>query len=224
MIIFLKDWSNQIIVATIIAIILEMILPEGNNKKYIKMIIGIYVLFTIINPIISKVTGNSLEISNIDYSKYFDDSVSVYSNTEEFELDNSKLIIKSYIDNIENDIKTKIRQKGYKATNCKIDIIEDDNSEKYGTITNITLQVERVEDENESTENSNSIRIESVEININSTQNEQEIDTKENTLQDKEIEIIKEYLSNEYSVEKKIININKWERRKNVKGKNQSVF
>lgn len=208
MINFLKDWSNQIIVATIIAIILEMILPESNNKKYIKMIIGIYVLFTIINPIISKVTGNSLVISKIDYSKYFDDSASVYSNTEQFELDNSKLIIKAYIDNIENDIKTKMQQKGYKATNCTINIIEDENSEKYGTITNITLQMKRIEEDNESIENFNSIQIENIEINVNNNQNKQELNTKENTIQDKEIKIIKEYLSNEYSIDKEFVNIN----------------
>ena len=35
MIDFLKTWSNQIIVAVIIATILEMIIPDGNNKKYI---------------------------------------------------------------------------------------------------------------------------------------------------------------------------------------------
>ena len=43
MIDFIKQWENQIIVAIIIATIFEMILPNSNNKKYIKMIIGIYV-------------------------------------------------------------------------------------------------------------------------------------------------------------------------------------
>ena len=206
MINFLKDWSNQIIIATIIAIILEMILPEGNNKKYIKMIIGIYVLFSIINPVISKVTGNGLEISDIDYSQYFDDTIEISSN--EFEENNSKLITQAYIDNIENDIKSKIGQKGYKVINCKINIIEDENSENYGKITNITLELNGIEEKSENTETSNNIQIENVEININNSKNEQGIDAKENTIQDKEIKIIKEYLSNEYSVDEKFININ----------------
>ena len=75
MITFLKTWSNQIIVAVIIETIIEMILPNGNNKKYIKMVIGIYVLFTIIQPIITKVTGNNIEISDFNYERYFDEDV-----------------------------------------------------------------------------------------------------------------------------------------------------
>ena len=207
MIEWLKTWANQIIVATIMAIILEMILPEGNNKKYIKMIIGIYVLFIIINPIISKVTGGNWGIGNFDYSQYFDDTIEIYSNLNEFEDNNSKLITKAYIDNIENDIKTKIQQKGYKVSGCKINIIEDENSEKYGTIINITLQLNRIEEK--SVEGSNNIHIENVEVNINSNKNSQEeIEEEKNEIKDKEIIALKEYLSTEYSIDRDFININ----------------
>ena len=209
MITFLKTWSNQIIVATIIAIILEMILPEGNNKKYIKMIIGIYVLFTIINPVITKLTGNSWEISNIDYSQYFDDTIEFSSNTEKFEENNSKLITQSYIDNIENDIKSKIEQKGYKVGTCKINIIEDEKTEKYGTVTNIFLQINKIEEKNESSEELNNIQIENVEINKNNNENKQdESEKKQTTIKEKDIISLKEYLSAEYSIDKKFININ----------------
>ena len=34
MIEWLKDWANQIIVAIVIAIIFELIIPNGKNKKY----------------------------------------------------------------------------------------------------------------------------------------------------------------------------------------------
>ena len=61
MITFLRTWANQIIVALIVATIFEMILPDGNNKKYIKMIIGLYVLFTITQPLVAKITGNDFQ-------------------------------------------------------------------------------------------------------------------------------------------------------------------
>ena len=48
-----------------IATILEMILPEGKNKKYIKKIIGIYILFAVLSPIISKITGKEIDIQAI---------------------------------------------------------------------------------------------------------------------------------------------------------------
>ena len=39
MIDFLSNWAEQLVVAVIIATIIEMILPNNNNKKYIKIVI-----------------------------------------------------------------------------------------------------------------------------------------------------------------------------------------
>ena len=33
---FINSWAQGIILAVIIATIIEIILPEGNNKKYVK--------------------------------------------------------------------------------------------------------------------------------------------------------------------------------------------
>lgn len=206
MIEWLKTWSNQIIVATIISIILEMLLPEGNNKKYIKMVIGIYVLFIIINPVITKITGNSLAIEDFDYNKYFDDSVSISLASEEFEETNSKLITQAYIESIENDIKSKIEQKGYKVSSCKINIIGDENPDKYGTLTNISIQLSTIIKENENIDASNNIQIENIEVNVNNSKEEKE--QEKIKIKDKDIEVLKEYLSNEYSLAKEFININ----------------
>lgn len=52
----ISSWAEQIIIAVIIATILEMILPKGNSKKYIKTVIGIYILYVIISPVITFAT------------------------------------------------------------------------------------------------------------------------------------------------------------------------
>ena len=57
----ISKWSQSIIIAIVIGSIITMILPEGKNKKYIKMIIGVYILFTILTPVLGK---------KIDLSKY----------------------------------------------------------------------------------------------------------------------------------------------------------
>ena len=48
---FFSSWAEQIIIAVVIGSIIEMVLPDNNNKKYVKMVIGIYVLFSIISPL-----------------------------------------------------------------------------------------------------------------------------------------------------------------------------
>ena len=62
---WLSSWASGVIVAIIAATILEMLLPDGNNKKYIKVIIGIYVLFTIISPVVSGLLDKEFDIEAI---------------------------------------------------------------------------------------------------------------------------------------------------------------
>ena len=47
MIEFLSNWIQGIAIAVIIASIFEMLLPNGNIKKYVKVILGIYIVFCI---------------------------------------------------------------------------------------------------------------------------------------------------------------------------------
>ena len=65
MISFMSSWAEQIVLAVIVATIIEMILPQNKNKKYIQMVIGIYVLFNIISPIIENKEEFSIEKYNI---------------------------------------------------------------------------------------------------------------------------------------------------------------
>lgn len=197
MINWLRSWSNQVIVSVIIATIIEMILPEGNNKKYIKMIIGIYVLFTIIQPVITKLTGNEINFNDFNYNKYFKNTVQTSSNTDKFEDTNSKLIKQTYIDSIKRDIKQKVELKGFKVLKCELDIIQDENLLK-----SIELNLEKIKkEENENSTN----KIQVNEVNISKKVISE---NKKETISDKDKEKLKEYLSEEYRIEIDNIKIN----------------
>lgn len=197
MINFLKQWSNQIIVAVIVSTIIEMILPEGNNKKYIKMIIGIYILFTILHPVIGKFTqNNKLEF---DYSKYFPTSAEITTSSS-FEDENSKLIQQTYIDSIKKDINTKILAKGYKVISCKVDMLQ--SGDDYGTINSLSLELTKKQEKVEN--KTNNIQINQIQINENKSSNKED---RKKVNENEKKEII-EYLSNEYSIKKDKIFIN----------------
>ena len=66
MIEFFSTWAEQIVLAVIIATIIEMLLPNNKNKKYVQMIIGIYILFNIISPIIKNKEVFSFDEYNIE--------------------------------------------------------------------------------------------------------------------------------------------------------------
>lgn len=193
MIEWIKSWSNGIIVAIIIAVIFELIIPNGNNKKYIKMVISLYVLFVILDPIISKFTSlNGIEINTKEYEKYFDSTNTLETSTT---LDSEKLINNTAEKRVKENISNKLKELGYKVESISINI----NNES-GQINRIVLSVRRNDngtDDSEHLELNNSIvKIDNVnEVNISSKDN-----TKKSNLRKSDIQKIKRLICKDYEV------------------------
>ena len=165
---WLKSWVNQVIVAIIIAVIFELILPNGKNKKYIKMIINLYVLFVLVNPIVSKfITLSDNQFSGATLKKYFtpENAIEVNSN-----LNSKEIIQNTFEKTIKDDIKNKLALKGYKTTSLSIYIYNNDENNMQ--IKSIDIEVQKDDKENKSSSNS----INEIEkINIGKKEEKQEI-------------------------------------------------
>lgn len=138
MISFLSSWAEQVILAVIIATILELILPNSKNKKYVQMVIGVYVLFNIISPIIKN--KEKLVFSEIDLDKYITTSTKVEQSSMDAKLE------KIYLDELENNIKSKFKNAGIEIIKCTIDA-ELDTTKKNAGIHSIDVKVKNVDDE-----------------------------------------------------------------------------
>ena len=138
MINFLSSWAEQVILAVIIATILELILPNSKNKKYVQMVIGVYVLFNIISPIIKN--KEKLVFSEIDLDKYITTSTKVEQSSMDARLE------KIYLDELENNIKSKFKNVGIEIIKCTIDA-ELDTTKKNAGIHSIDVKVKNVDDE-----------------------------------------------------------------------------
>lgn len=95
MIKFFRNWCEQLILSSFIIAILEMIVPEGSIKKYIRVVTGVYMIFVILNPILLNLNKVDLEqeISNIL-------EVSGTEFSEEKELEESYEILNTISDNL----------------------------------------------------------------------------------------------------------------------------
>lgn len=138
MINFLSSWAEQVVLAVIIATILELILPNSKNKKYVQMVIGVYVLFNIISPIIKN--KEKLVFSEIDLDKYITTSTKVEQSSMDARLE------KIYLDELENNIKSKFKNTGIEIIKCTIDA-ELDTTKKNAGIHSIDVKVKNVDDE-----------------------------------------------------------------------------
>lgn len=138
---FLSSWAEQIILAVIIATIIELILPNNKSKKYIQMVIGVYILFNIISPIID----NKEEFS-IDKYKVQDSTAS--SNYEVDQTSMDKRLEKIYLEELEKNVKTKFEEKGFTVSKCTIDAVLD-SSKKNAGIHMITVKLKGSTDSQE---------------------------------------------------------------------------
>lgn len=195
MVSFISSWAQQIIFAVIIGTILQMLLPEGKNKKYIKIVIGVYVLFAVISPVIGKDIDIDLNELNI----------SLDNTTTSLDETNNKNINDIFVTNLVQDIKSKLNNKGYSCENVELQTNENYEVEKI-TITGI-YEVE--DDEEKEEKNENKVEINSISIN------EVQIGEKENSIKEQVVKGIpkseekdlKEYLSETYNVKEKNISI-----------------
>ena len=130
MINFLSSWAEQVILAVIIA--------NSKNKKYVQMVIGVYVLFNIISPIIKN--KEKLVFSEIDLDKYITTSTKVEQSSMDARLE------KIYLDELENNIKSKFKNAGIEIIKCTIDA-ELDTTKKNAGIHSIDVKVKNVDDE-----------------------------------------------------------------------------
>ena len=193
---WISGWIQGIIIAVIIGTIIEMLLPDGNCKKYVKVVIGVYILFSIVSPVITKVTGNEFRVSDIyDINTYIE--VSAKSSQENIENSQQNQIKQVYITNLKNDMKQKIQEKGYSVKSLTLEI---SNDEQY-TLKKIFAQVSKRKNE----ENNEAKGVNEINITISNTTESQEEDISIST---KEQNDLKAYLSGIYNLEEKNININ----------------
>ncbi len=130
MILKIRAWCEGIIIAIIISIIIEMILPDGKNKKYVKVVIGIYIMFVVLNPILEII---NYDINFDDIFKFEDIEASATSDLN---------IKQAYLVGIEESLKLEIENLGYEVQDVNVYV-----DSEYENIEKIELEITRKKDE-----------------------------------------------------------------------------
>lgn len=207
MINLLSSWAKGLGIAIIVVSILEMLLPDNKTKKYIRVVMGIYILFCTISPLIK--AKEVVNLDNIDFENY----VEMYSNSSEVNqtsMDNR--IEELYIEQLEKDISKKISEKGYEVKKCKV-YAKISDKEDETKINKIKLSIKKSESnkkENKEDETENRIITEIQKIKTVNTDisNDSKKEQNKNEISKVEIQNIKKFLIEEYGVNEKCLEIN----------------
>jgi len=221
MINFLSSWVKNLCLALIVVSILEMLLPNNKTKKYVKMVMGLYILFSIIEPFIEN--SNELKFNVEDlYNQYSVETSAESENVNQKSMDSR--LDELYKQKLENDIVQKLDEEGYVVEDC--DVKAHISSNDTG-IELITIKIkEKKDNSNENDENQsnetmnieekivNEIqKIQKVEINVSKNQDNSSDESTQSEQQNQnitknDIKIVKQFLIKEYGVSEKCLRIN----------------
>lgn len=175
----LSTYSKYLVYIVIIVGIMELILPNNKNKKYIKIIMGMFVIFSIINPVV----GKRINMNNEIFEKYINTDANMSSQKED---ENDETIKDVFKIKLKENIKSYINSKGY---DCKSITVKEEN---YNISEIEIFGIEKKKSDKE--------MINRVQININNSKKQENV-TKE------EIQNLTEYLAKNYEIEKEKIYI-----------------
>ena len=174
----------------IIISLIDLIMPKGSMKRYINFVIGLLIIFTVINPFIN--------LSKIKFNLDKEVFNNLYKTSPEY----MEKLIKSQDSKIEELYTEKIseeigqvlkRYTDHNILDITIDIEKNDGV--YGTINNIDIVL--VENEIENQEKNINIKIKPVSLN----KSKENIDSLDG------FDELKRRLAEELSIDEKLINI-----------------
>ena len=228
MIEFISSWAKSLGLAIVIVSILEMLLPNNKNKKYIRMVMGIYILFNIVSPFINN--KDIFNIEDIDLEKYaMEQETSSQLQSEEVDQTSmNKRIEELYIEELEKDITQKLEEQGYKVESCKVKATISDEENESG-IEEIKIKVKKSENNEKESSNNENLegnlenkivteiqKIKKIDTSINNetsnkgatTDTNNEDNGNSSNVSKTDIQNIKKFLIEEYEVNEKCLKIN----------------
>ncbi len=200
---FLSSWTKGLGVTIVIVSILEMLLPNNKTKKYIRMVLGIFVIFNIISPLIQN--KDKLNLSNLDFEDYT--SIETTSAVNQTSMD--ERINKLYEEELEKDITKKVEEKGYSVKNAKINTTRNEKDE--WEINQIQLNIEKDNEpakESETVENKIVTEVQKIKKVDTKIKKEEQSSSKEKKITNTDIQNVKKFLIEEYGVKEKCLKIN----------------
>ena len=206
MIEFMSSWVKGLGLAIVVVSILEMLLPNNKTKKYIRMLMGIYVLFTMISPFVSN--QEIFDTNSLNLEEY----ATVQTSTSIDQTSMDERIKELYVQELEKDVTKKLEEKGYKVTSCKVKA-EISDKEEETKITKIKVNVQKEQEEKQeqeqNLENEIVTQIQKIKpIDINWQKEENKTEVKDEKISKSDRQNIKKFLIEEYGVNEKCLEIN----------------
>lgn len=115
----ISDYATTIILLIISITFVELLLPDNKNKKYVMFTCSLIIMLSVINPILS-IFNNEFDVSSAMNEIKNEMNEIEYNSSTNYNLNDN--IYSKYIENLENNMKKRLEDIGYKVLETKINI------------------------------------------------------------------------------------------------------
>ncbi|MGO4887108.1 stage III sporulation protein AF [Anaerobacillus sp. MEB173] len=203
---FITDWVTNIILIILLATVLELLLPNSNFQRYVKMVVGLMLIVVILTPLLS-VFSHSPETIFQPINMNEDLSDEQLENLIENKKTDIEMGQRAYIsEQVAVQMKQQVEEElvndyGLEVKEVLISIDEFANEEDFlKSITGIEVvvkqQVEQTEEE---------AKVEAIPVVMIDTK--KELQTKKLTEQPANLSEVQLYLANEWQIPKEVISL-----------------
>lgn len=185
---FIFSWIKDIVLLFIIITLVDLVMPKGSMRRYINFVVGLLIIFTVINPFIN-LTNLDFELDR-EVFKNFDNKAKY--DGEELGGQNEE-IESIYKEKISMDIKTYIESHSeYTISSLNVEINKTEDN--FGAISYLGILINN---------NNEEVKDKGIEINV------KPVVLNYNTKSEKNNEFldIKEMISERYEIDKNLIDI-----------------
>lgn len=136
----IRDFIQQIIYISVVVIIIELILPKGNTKKYVYVILSLFILLNVISPIINV-------LRDIDMQQIYEDILAnipleleknSFNAVEVFSEYKNEKVLEEAEDKLLVEIEEKLRNMNIELKELDLDFTDEYEFEKLKiTINNL---------------------------------------------------------------------------------------
>ncbi len=193
-------WAKNITLAVVVVSLFEMLLPNQKMKQYMKVVMGIYILFNILSPLVGK------DIF-LDVNEIVENTKSQIATTEPVDQTSMDQRLKKIgEEELEKDVTKKVQLLGFSVEECQVELVVGEVTKIQNIVLHISKneqnQQEKQEKNVENTLVEEIQKIKKIKIGQNS-QNEQTSD-----LSPADINQVKKMLMEEYEVSETCLKIN----------------
>lgn len=126
-----RNWIVAMLCLGILIVIVQLVIPKTNLRKYVYSLIGIVTVITIVSPIVDVLkTGNvSSSISSVlDSMSSNEDTITV--NSDGLQDKQNELLKVQFIENLKSDVMFKLAHKDVEVNSINISVDDDYNVTK----------------------------------------------------------------------------------------------